>query len=151
MRTVLTLAAAVLALNFVSTPAKALEMDQQPSREQIELSRDLPTTLIVRVNNQTQQVEVAHVYDRLDTDAQTRSSVTKKKMKKMSVKDKMRGKARRGGEPQFSSWLFGFNLLNWLSPTYYYSGYSYPYSSYYSYPYNDYTYYYYSYPYGSWY
>jgi hypothetical protein len=153
---------AVMATAFTFSVAKAneastdayglqpqMDLTQQPSLEQLQYAEELPATLVLRLNERTNELEVFNSDGRLQKDPSTHQKVTKAKFKKMSTKSKMKGRGK-GSNLTWSpfSWLLGFSLGNWNSPYYSYRGYSYPYSYYDSYSYGGYSYYYYGYPYG---
>lgn len=153
MRLFIKLAVVVAALGFVSSPhpAQALETQHHPDNEQIRLSRELPATLVIRVNHRNHQVEVLNSYAKLDTSATTRNAVVNHSFKAVNVKGKTRGHAHHvGGGRGLFDWFLGFSFFSWNNPYYVYGGYSYPYNYYYSYPYGDYDYYYYNYPSSPW-
>lgn len=119
----------------------------RPSQDQVQYAQELPATLVVRINQRTNEMEVLNSYSRLQKDADTVEKVQQQKFKKMSAKDKMRGKGRGHNLDSIFSWLLGFASYSYNSPYYSYRDYSYPYSYYDSYSYNGYSYYYYGYPY----
>ncbi len=151
MKLVLKIAAFVAALGFMNSPdSKAMDLDR-PSRQQIALARDLPATLVVRVDTRTNEVAVHH---------------SKKKLRAMSLapeawqddaftpissegagEQNLDRRRRRGGGIVRAAWDFAFSIFDFFRPRYYYYGYTYPYSYYYDYPSGYYRYYYYRYPY----
>lgn len=119
----------------------------RPTREQVRLAKDLPQTLVIRVNDMTGEFEVLNSRARLDRSAQ--SKVVKAKFKKATSKSKIRGRVKGGQHLAYSplSWLLGFSFGGYSRPYYSYGNYNYPYSHYDSWSYGDgYTYNYYGNP-----
>lgn len=129
----------------------SMDLTQEPSQDQIQYAQELPGTLVLRINERTNELEVFNSDGRLQKSPATHQKVTKAKFKKMSAKSKLKGRGK-GSNLTWNpfSWLLGFSYGNWNSPYYSYRGYSYPYSYYDSYSYGGYSYYYYGYPYSGW-
>lgn len=110
---------------------------------QIKAAKDLPATLVIRVNEASKEVSVMHSQEKLAADQATFSKVVEAPFMKMDVKQGVNAAGELDQSSSASSWYFCWPTYNWAYPTYYYYGYSYNYSSYYSYSYGGYAYYYY--------
>lgn len=149
MRSVFMMSLLGLALT-VSTSAFAGELDNESNvtNQQAQLATDLPATLVIRVNETTQDIEVLHSNNALPAGEAAKAVVDQhaSEFKKIDVKSGMTGELER--DSSRSSWYFCFPTYNWYSPSYYYYGYSYSYSQYYWYNWGGYNYYYYRWSYG---
>ncbi|MES2963300.1 MAG: hypothetical protein V4760_05375 [Bdellovibrionota bacterium] len=148
MRLLSTLTAVVLAVGFNVAQAQELDNESQVTNAQIEASRELPATLVIRSNDANNQVEVLHAHERLATDSVTIQSLNEKDFVKTDLATTMKSELDQNSSA--SSWYFWWNGA-YSYPTYYYSGYSYNYASYYSYRHAGYTYWYCRWAYGWWY
>jgi hypothetical protein len=139
---ILSLAALMMA-SAVGFQSFAGELDNEKAvtNEQVQAAKDLPATLVIRVNEQTKAVEVLHSKEKLAADQTQAAALSKAAFKKMDVKSGMTGELDRDSSK--SSWYFCWPSYNWYYPAYYYYGYTYSYSSYYYYNYGGYGYYYY--------
>ncbi len=148
MRFLSTLAALGAALTLAqASVATAGELDNEASvTNKAQLGKDLPATLVVRVNNKTKAVEVLHTNQKLSKSATSKAQMAKAEFVAMGLQDKMHA-SELDRDSSSSSWYFCFPNYNWYQPSYYYSGYQYSYSNYWSYNYGGYSYNYYSNPY----
>ena len=149
MRFLLAVAAtAALSLTVAkATPAFAGELDNEASvTNQAALAKDLPATLVVRINKTTNAVEVMNTKNILKKESINPAQMAAKTFVPMNGKEKISG-TELDGDSSSSSWYFGFPSFNFFSPSYYYGGYNYGYTPYYNYGYGNYNYYYYSNPY----
>jgi hypothetical protein len=139
---ILSLATLLLA-SAVSFQSFAGELDNEKTvtNEQVQAAKDLPATLVIRVNNDTKAVEVLHSKALLPAEQASVEAISKQTFTKMDVKSGMTGELDRDSSK--SSWYFCWPSFNWYYPSYSYYGYSYNYSSYYNYSYSNYSYYYY--------
>lgn len=148
MRLLSIFTAAALVFGFNAVQAQELDNESQVTNAQIEGSRDLPATLVIRANDATNQVEILHTSERLAADPVSAQALNPTDFVKVDVDTKMKGELDQSSSA--SSWYFWFNGA-YTYPTYYYYGYSYNYASYYSYRYAGYTYWYCRWAYGWWY
>lgn len=137
--------ALTLALGFAAQ-ATELDNESQVTNQQIQASRDLPATMVVRVNEATRAVEVLHTADRVAPDAATASVIAGQPfVAAPQAGATVAGELDRNSSA--SSWYYCYN--GWYQPSYYYYyGYSYSYVPYYSYYYGGYSYAYYRWSYG---
>lgn len=150
MRLLSSFAAVTFALVGFIGAAQAQELDDESkvTNAQIEASRDLPATLVIRANDVTNQVEVLHANERLAADPVSLQSLNPADFKKVDLTTTMQSELDQASSA--SSWYFWFNGA-YTYPTYYYYGYAYNYASYYTYRYAGYTYWYCRWAYGWWY
>lgn len=136
---------AALALGLspgISTPSVAGELDNERSviNEEALRAKDLPGTVIVRVNDKTGEASVLETSKTLSQDAASQAAVanmgTEFKVVSNDVKEIDQMKST-------SSWYVWFNTSRFYVPTYYYYGYTYSYRPCYSYSYYGYSYYWY--------
>lgn len=122
--------------------AQSSELDNEASitNHQIQLSKDLPATVVVRVNAATDEIEVLHSEDELAADPSSLETLRDAEFVKIDKNAKIAGELDR--DSSSSSWYFWFNYSNWYYPTYSYYGYNYGYTPYYSYNWGGYNYYY---------
>lgn len=143
MRSALIALTLVLAATFT---AHAGELDNEAAvtNQQAELAADLPATLVVRVNANSNEVEVLHSKDKIAGDETSKATVLARENEfvKMDVKGQMTGELDR--DSSRSSWYFCFPTYNWFYPTYFYYNYTYAYTPYYYYSIGAYSYYYYT-------
>lgn len=134
----------VLAASLTGFCAQAREIDNEKTvtTEQIQLGRDLPKTLVVRVKAGTNETAVMHANSALAADESSKSMVSTSSFIKLDSKGRMMGELDR--DSSSSSWYFWYGGYY---PRYYYYGYNYSYYNYYSYYYGGYNYYYYGWPY----
>ncbi len=153
MRILMTLAAAVAAFTMTHvSPASANEagvetMARKPSKKQVELAKDLPGTLILRVNNVTGQVEAAHVKERLGKQRLASLAVDESLFVPVDPSNMVEQNAAGEVDTRAIGWIFSFLNGLWNYPYYSYSNYDYYYSNYYSYPSSGWNYHYYNWPY----
>ncbi len=140
------MAALVMALG-VSAHAGELDKEQTFTTEQVELAKNLPATLVVRVKTATQEVEVLHSSKVIEPTEASKELVSTSSFEKIDVKGGMTGVSELDKDSSSSSWYFCFPNYNYYYPSYNYYGYNYSYSNYYSYYYAGYQYSYYSWPY----
>ena len=136
-------AALALGLSLgISTPSVAGELDNERSviNEEALRAKDLPGTVIVRVNDKTGEASVLETSKTLSQDAASQAAVanmgTEFKVVSNDVKEIDQMKS-------ISSWYVWFNTSRFYVPTYYYYGYTYSYRPCYSYSYYGYSYYWY--------
>jgi hypothetical protein len=129
--------------------AGELDNEAAVTNEQIQLAKDLPATLVMRVNDKTKEVSVLHMDAKLEATEASKALLANAQFKAVDVKSGVRGELDQ--DSSSSSWYFCFNNYNWSYPTYYYYGYNYNYSSYYNYSYGGYSWYYYRWGYSRWY
>jgi hypothetical protein len=141
MRSTLMVLMMALTVSFV---AKAGELDNEKAvtNQQVSLAKDLPATLVMRVNATTKAVEVLHLKDKLPADSSAQSLVLAhtNEFQAADLNAKVTGELDQ--DSSRSSWYFYYPTYNWYYPTYYYSGYNYYYQPYYNYYYGGYNYYY---------
>ena len=145
------LSASILALGLTlgfNAHAGELDNESNVTNEKVALSRDLPATLVVRVNDQTKAVEVLNTQAKLAPEAASAGVVAAQAFSPAQVGAPMAGELDRTSST--SSWYYCYN--GWSQPAYYYYyGYSYSYTPYYWYNYGGYSYSYYRWSYGWWY
>lgn len=148
MRRVLFAIASLVSFSLLGLSAQAaseLDNEKTITTEQIELARNLPRTLVLRVKEGSKQAEVLHVNEKLTDNAATKKQLATATFIKLDSNGKMVGELDR--DSSSSSWYFWCGYNNWYYPNYYYWGYRYNYSMYYGYYYGGYNYYYYGWPY----
>lgn len=135
----------------MGVPTYASELDNEASitNEQIQLSENLPNTVVIRVRQATQEVEVLHSTEDLDASEALHDVIAQREFKKIDVNDTVPNELDQ--DSSRSSWYFYFYNTSWYYPTYYYYGYNYAYTPYYSYVYGGYAYSYYRWGYRYWY
>lgn len=135
----------LVSLTLVSFAHAAGELDNEASitNEQIRMSKELPSTVVVRTHLATGKVDVLHLSDRLpgDTGSQKRIVGRDADFQAIGAQDRVRGEL--DGDSSSSSWYFYFYNYNYVYPTYYYSGYTYRYYPYYNFHWSGYSYGYY--------
>ena len=126
------------ALGFANT-SMASELDNESSviNEQALRAKDLPATVIVRVNEKTGEAAVLETSERLSQDVAGASLVAQKEFKTIAANGLVKELDQLKST---SSWYAWFNLGYYYAPTYYYYNYSYNYRPYYSYTYYGYSY-----------
>jgi hypothetical protein len=136
-------AAAVLAFGPTAQAQSELDNEKSVTNEQVQLSQDLPATLVVRVNEATNEVAVMHSAQAIEANPAVAAELAQKAdFKAMKLDGSMVGELDRDSSK--SSWYFCFPRYNYSYPTYSYFGYNYNYSNYYNYNHGGYRYSYYS-------
>ena len=123
----------------LSNLAFAGELDNEQgtiNQEQRNLSADLPSSVVVRVDSRDNSLAVLQSKDFISQDKA--ANVTSADFQ--AVKSTDRGELDQNSST--SGWYFYFNN-HWNCPSYYYGGYNYYYQPYYAYTYGYYSYYYY--------
>jgi hypothetical protein len=139
------LLSAALGLVFANTALAApgeLDRETPVSIEQARLAKDLPQTLVVRVNSATGETQVLHSKTLLAQDSASAQAVIGGKFTQLSKSQRPQNELDR--DSSTSSWYF--SCQPWYGgyyPTYQYYGYSYSYSYYYGYAYAGWNYSYY--------
>lgn len=142
-----------IALAVTASVATAqTELDQESKFiNQMERARELPQTVVIRVNEKTKEVQVAHSQEALPEGQLSPAEIAQQSFKSVDV-NKTYAKSEFNEldrDQSQESWYFyvGFNSYPnyccYYYPRYYYYGYPYAYYPYYSYPYYGWTYYYY--------
>ena len=129
--------ATVLAtIPFISA-AHAGELDNESKvvNEEAMRAKDLPGTVVVRVDEKG-QASVLETSAALTQDEATKASLHSANFKPINSA----GKAELDRASSTSSWFAWFNVGYYYAPTYYYYGYSYAYSNCYQYNYWGYRY-----------
>ena len=132
----------ILTLAVAAPLAFANELDQDVSNQQ-RMAKDLPRTLVVRVNDKTGEVAVLHSEKVLAQEAKLNLDDAKF----VSVNSQgMRSELDR--DSSTSGWYFYWYNYSYYSnyyyyPAYYYGGYNYYYRPYYNYYWNNCNYYWY--------
>jgi hypothetical protein len=151
MRLPVFILAALMGFTFPSFAADPLDVaERSRSDDMVTRARDLPATVVVRVNRNTNAIEVLHSRDHLAATPETISSISSSRFAPIELNKPVRGELDR--DTSRSSWFFSLGLNPFFSvnlgygPGAYYA----PYYSYYnySYAYNPYYYYYTPYSYG---
>ncbi len=124
----------------LATPAFAGELDNEAKiiNEQALRAKDLPGTVVVRVNEKG-EASVLETSERLAQDTKTIEAVHKFKFTKIDAA----GTQELDRASSTSSWFAWYNRSYYYAPTYYYSGYNYSYWNCYNYAYAGYNYYWY--------
>ena len=120
------------------------ELNNEDSVTNVEmraLAKDLPATVVVRVNKDDNSVAVFQSKDELAANASSKETVLAANFTAMGAKDTLSEIDQDGSSKAW--YQFYFNYYNYYYPSYNYYGYNYNYSPYYSYNYNNYYYYYY--------
>lgn len=147
MTTLLRQAMIALGAIAICWTANAREIDSEKtiSTEQIQLGHDLPMTVVVRIKEGTNQVEVLHSKVALKADETSKFLVSTSTFVKLDNKGRMVGELDR--DSSSSSWFFCYPYNYY--PYYNYCGYNYLYAPYYGYAYGGYRYSYYGWPYSN--
>lgn len=140
------LAAALFAAPI--THAQELDSEAKVTNEQIALSKDLPSTLVVRTNPATGEVQVLHSAQKLVAGAVSQDAVAKADFLKVDATPAA-ATSELDQDSSRSSWYFCFNR-GWGFPQYNYYGYNYSYSYYWGYNWGGWNYSYYRWNYGWW-
>jgi len=158
VKTSLFAAALALTATMTTVSAHAGELDNEKSvtNQQVQLAKDLPATLVMRVDQKTGAIQAFHSSLKLPASAEAIQKVSAQTFAPVDLKGQVAGRAvgELDRASSSSSWYFCFPNYNWYTPSYYYGGYNYGYSPYYNYGYGGYNYYFYSwnyYGYGGWY
>jgi hypothetical protein len=123
------------------------ELDQESRiiNEQARRAKELPGTVVVRIQQQTGQASVLELTDRLEASADSARLVADlagfKSIPASGVQSPPAGELDRNSSA--SSWYAFYNSGYFYAPTYYYWGYTFAYRSYYSYNWSGYAYYWY--------
>ena len=125
--------------------ATGVEAQRQPSREQKREAKEIPQTLILRVNAVTGAVEAAHVKEALPPRKAAHLELDGIEFTPVTADT-----VQAGLTTQAFSWSFWFPSF-WSRPAYGYNNYNYYYRSYYNYGYSGWNYYYYGWPYSGYY
>jgi hypothetical protein len=143
---------ALLSLGMVSTIAGfgqiafANELDREASviNEQSVRAKDLPGTVVVRINNATGEASVLEVPERLAADVNEAKSIAAMSSAFRAIPAsgivEFKTTAELDRNSSTSSWYAWYNYGYYYTPTYYYWGYTYSYSNYYSYNWYGYSY-----------
>ncbi len=147
------LSATLTAMTSVSAHAGELDNEKAVTNQQVQLAKDLPATLVMRVDQKTGAIQALHSMTKLPADAQSVQGIAAQTFSPVDVKTQVAG--RPAGEldqsSSTSSWYFCFSNYNWFAPSYYYGGYNYGYTPYFNYGFGGYNYSFYSWNYGGWY
>lgn len=145
MNYLLTLA---LALSFTA-PTWANELDnEQGVINQQKLAKDLPATVVVRVNEKTGKTEVLQTSEKITASVNGQKAITALSSQFVAIEEGSRLPITPNGEldrdTSRSAWYLYFNWgYNswWGQPSYYYYGDNYNYYPYYNYGWGGYNYY----------
>ncbi len=120
---ILTILVSVL-MATLATPASASELDNEAKiiNEQALRGKDLPGTVIVRINAKG-EASVLEIPERLAQDAGTVALIHTKKFTPINSA----GTQELDRASSTSSWFAWYNRGHYYAPTYYYSGYGYNY------------------------
>lgn len=126
----------------MGTSAFAGELDNEKTviNEEALRAKDLPGTVIVRVNDKTGQASVLETSKSLSQDAASQAAVASMGGEFKTVSNNVKEIDQMKST---SSWYVWFNFASYFVPTYYYYGYTYTYRPWYSYSYYGYSYYWY--------
>ena len=148
-------AAVAITATFTAISAHAGELDNEKSvtNQQIQMAKDLPATLVMRVDQKTGAVQALHSIAKLPADAAAIQAIAGQTFAPVDLKAQVAG--RPVGEldqsSSSSSWYFCFPQYNWFAPSYYYGGFNYGYTPYFNYGFGGYNYSFYRWNYGGWY
>lgn len=144
---------ALLSFGMVSTFASfsqfafANELDSESSviNEQSARAKDLPGTVVVRINEATGEASVLEISERLTADAKEAKSIAAmssafRAIPPSGIVEFNTATSELDRNSSTSSWYAWYNYGYFYTPTYYYWGYTYSYSSYYSYNWYGYSY-----------
>ena len=152
MRTAFMIFALALTTSFAGVSAHAGELDNEKSvtNQQVQLAKDLPATLVMRVNAKTGEVSAFHSNEKLSADAKMVQTLANEQFAPVDVHAQVAGQAvgELDKSSSTSSWYFCFPSFNWYYPSYYYGGFNYGYTPYYNYGWGGYNYYFYRWNYG---
>jgi hypothetical protein len=137
---------ALLSLStLIGASASANELDSEAGivNEQALRAKDLPQTIVVRVNESTGEASVLNLSARLaPTESNANLVVSNHADDFRSVPAS--GVSELDRESSASSWYVWYDYSYWYAPTYYYWGYTYAYRHYYSSYWGGYSYYWYA-------
>lgn len=144
---------ALLSFGMVSTiagygqSAFANELDRESSviNEQSARAKDLPGTVVVRINDATGEASVLEVPERLAADVNEAKSIAAmssafRAIPASGIVEFNSSTSELDRNSSTSSWYAWYNYGYYYTPTYYYWGYTYSYSNYYSYNWYGYSY-----------
>ena len=136
--------AGLLSLSTVFASASANELDSEAGviNEQALRSKDLPQTIVVRVNESTGEAAVLNLSARLAPSVANADMVVSKHSEEFKSVP-VSGVSELDRNSSASSWYVWYDYSYWYAPTYYYWGYTYAYSHYYSSYWGGYSYYWY--------
>lgn len=142
-RILLIAALAILSQPALVSPALAGELDNESSviNEQAVRAKDLPQTVVVRIDEATGAASVLESKTALPADAQGHAVVQNLSSSFKSVSNT--GATELDRDSSSSSWYAWYNYSYYYAPVYYYYSYTYTYTSYYSYRSYGYSYYWY--------
>lgn len=135
------LAFAALGLGMAPS-AMAGELDNEKAvvNEEALRAKDLPATVIVRVNDKTGEASVLETSKTLSQDSASQIAVANMGGEFKAVSNTVKEIDQMKST---SSWFVWFNVASYFVPTYYYYGYTYSYRPWYSYSYYGYSYHWY--------
>lgn len=144
-------------LGLVSSTGYAASTDELNRDEEIAqqelLHKDLPKTVVMRVNTETNAVEVMHSMEALEATASTEAELEGITGSNFVAMNPQTDRHQLDTDTSKSSFYFyyrnpwahryyrGYNY-GWGYPNYYYGGYNYTYFPYYAYSYRNWSYYY---------
>ena len=124
---------------FTATTVVAGELDNEAKviNEQALRAKELPQTVVVRIDQKTGE---ASVLESTETLAQDEKTVAALHTSRGFVKLNAAGTSELDRTSSSSSWFYYYPRGHYYAPTYYYSNYSYYYQPCYSYTYYGYAY-----------
>ncbi len=123
-----------------SRPAFSGELDNEALVINEQARRDLPQTVLVRIDAKTGAAAVVELKEALAADASAIAKLSETQFKAIAP-----ATGELDQTSSSSSWYAWYNYGYYYAPTYYYYGYSYSYSNYYSCYWGGYNYYWYGY------
>ena len=144
-----------LGLTVFQFPALAQNLSESFSTADrvASMARDLPATVVVRHNHETNEFEVYHSKDNLAASESAIMALASKPFESTKINTPVRGELDR--DTSRSSWFFAlgvnpfYNLnfgvwpVSYLAPAFYYNNLAFTYSPYFYYNYSPYSYYFY--------
>jgi hypothetical protein len=136
----------IIGLASVSLSSASTELDREASviNEQSARAKDLPGTVVVRVNEATGEASVLELKERLQADSNEVKAIAAMDSAFRAIPAsgiiEMNAATELDRNSSASSWYAWYNYGYYYTPTYYYWGYSYSYSNYYAYNWYGYSY-----------
>jgi hypothetical protein len=136
--------AAAFALQFGTAHASELDRESAIINEQAFRAKELPGTVVVRLNERTGEASVIELSDRLEASSDSARLVADMAgFKPVPASGVQTPAGELDRSSSASSWYAWYNYNYYYAPTYYYWGYTYAYRTYYSYNWYGYAYYWY--------
>lgn len=137
------LAHATLTDSWESGARSELDNEAVVTNEQIQRSRELPSTVVVRTHLSTGNVDILHVNDLLEGAASSQKQILGRDTDFHSIASRDLVRGELDGDSSSNSWYFYFYNYNFAYPTYSHYGYTYRYYPYYNFWWGGYGYTYY--------